>query len=117
MAWKNREGGDKGHTNGVHFEKEARTKAIKAFVKDALTPDLQTFLRGPDALSRGPAGDARSQAHAGALAVLSRLHDLPVHAAADRARVYRDEARRAPPEYQALEARDGPLVRVLVLAG
>ncbi len=33
MAWKNREGGDKNHSNGVHFEKEVRTKAIKAFVK------------------------------------------------------------------------------------
>src|SRR5947199_288232 len=37
MAWKNREGGDKSHGNGVHFEKEARTKAIKAFVKNMLT--------------------------------------------------------------------------------
>src|SRR5207249_3240224 len=33
MAWKNREGGDKGHGNGVHFEKGARSKAIKEFSK------------------------------------------------------------------------------------
>ena len=46
MAWKNREGGDKNHTNGVHFEKEARTKAIKAFVKDRLTPDLTQLYPG-----------------------------------------------------------------------
>lgn len=34
MAW-NREGGDKAHTNGVHFEKEAWTKAIKDKANDA----------------------------------------------------------------------------------
>ena len=49
MAWKNREGGDKNHTNGVHFKKDVRTKAIKSFVKDTLTPDLRRFL-GRDAL-------------------------------------------------------------------
>ena len=40
MAWKNREGGDKGHTNGVHYANNVETKAFKAFVKDTLTPDL-----------------------------------------------------------------------------
>ena len=46
MAWKNREGGDKTHSNGVHFEKNARGKAIKAFHKDRLTPDMKRFLEG-----------------------------------------------------------------------
>ena len=35
MAWKNREGGDKSHTNGVHCEKKP-AQALKAFVKDEL---------------------------------------------------------------------------------
>ena len=48
MAWKNREGGDKNHSNGVHFRKGARTDAIKAFVKHRLKPDLELFLRGAD---------------------------------------------------------------------
>ena len=100
MAWKNREAGDKGHTNGVHFEKEARTKAIKAFVRDSLTPDLQAFLRGRT-LFHEDLQERAAQAHAGVLAVLSRLHELPVHAAGDRARVYRDEVVGSP-EYQAL---------------
>ena len=34
MAWKNREGGDKNHTNGVHFKQGARTRAIKDFVRN-----------------------------------------------------------------------------------
>ena len=48
MAWKHREGGDKGHGNGVHFPKNARGKALRTFVKDRLTPDLALFLRGAD---------------------------------------------------------------------
>ena len=90
MAWKNREGGDKGHANGVHFEKEARTKAIKAFVKDRLAPDLRRFLEGRTLFSE----DLQEQAaavHTEALATLSRLHDLPVQDSAERARLYREE--------------------------
>ena len=46
MAWKNREGGDKNHTNGVHFKQDTRTKAIKAFVKDRLKPVVSQFDSG-----------------------------------------------------------------------
>ncbi len=90
MAWKNREGGDKSHNNGVHFEKEARTKAIKAFVKEHLQPDLAAFLAGPTLFSE----DQQEQAlavHDDALATLSRLHELPVQDSVERARVYRKE--------------------------
>lgn len=90
MAWKNREGGDKNHNNGVHFEKNARTKAIKAFVKDTLTPDLQLFLRDPD-LFLGDYLKRHRDAHAHALAVLEGMHDLPVQDAVARARMYRDK--------------------------
>ena len=90
MAWKNREGGDKNHNNGVHFPKNARTKAIKAFVKDTLTPDLQLFLREPD-LFLGDHLKRHREAHSKARMVLERMHELPVQDAAARARVYRDE--------------------------
>jgi tight adherence protein B len=40
MAWKNREGGDKGHSNGVHFPKEARGKALREFATSDLKSDL-----------------------------------------------------------------------------
>ena len=89
MAFKNREGGDKGHSNGVHFEKETRTKAIKAFVKATLTPDLVNTITGQMKL-----GDERIQdpgkIHDEALAVLEELHGLPVVDAAERARLYRE---------------------------
>jgi len=90
MAWKNREGGDKTHGNGVHFEKEARTQAIKAFVKDTLTPDLRAFLKG-QTLFQVDLQEKASKVHEEALATLSRLHDLPVHDSAERSRIYREE--------------------------
>ena len=85
MAWKNREGGDKGHSNGVHFAKDARTKAIKAFVKGTLTPDLASHL-----IPYAWVGLPPSQVHDEALAVLEALHALPVMDAAERARLYRE---------------------------
>lgn len=44
MAW-NREGGDKNHTNDIHFEKEKRTKAIKEKFKE-VKADLINFIDG-----------------------------------------------------------------------
>jgi hypothetical protein len=90
MAWKNREGGDKGHGNGVHFEKEARTKAIKAFVRQKLTPDVLDAVTGQYHLQRG-AFEQPDRVHADALATLSRLHSLPVQDSAERAHIYREE--------------------------
>ena len=95
MAWKNREGGDRNHGNGVHFEKNARTKAIKAFVKDRLTPDLKLFLRGPD-LFAGDLLDKATTAHSQALATLAQMHALPVQDAAERARIYRERFLESP---------------------
>lgn len=90
MAWKNKEGGDKNHSNGVHFTQEVRTKAIKAFVKDTLTSDLRRFLQGKT-LFEEDLQEKASKVHEGALTTLSHLHNLPVHDSAERARIYRDE--------------------------
>ena len=90
MAWKNREGGDKTHSNGVHFEKNARTRTIKEFVKDTLTPDLKRFLQERDLFQEDLLEQA-STAHDNAFVILERMHALPVHDAAERADVYRRE--------------------------
>ena len=90
MAWKNRDGGDKNHSNGVHFEREARSRALKAFVKEMLTPDLRHFLAVSHHLFAEIQVEATT-AHADALAVLSRLHELPVHDSARRAQIYREK--------------------------
>ena len=89
MAWKNREGGDKNHSNGVHFEQDARTKAIKAFVKDELKPDFELFLQGADLYQEDLLEESLT-VHEEALAVLAHMHALPVQDAAERARIYRE---------------------------
>ena len=105
MAWKNREGGDKNHTNGVHFAKGARTRTIKAFVKKRLTPDLKRFLRGRDLFQEDLLEQAAT-AHDQALGVLAAMHDLPVHDAAERARRYREDLLASPAWRSLKEAMD-----------
>ena len=90
MAWKNREGGDNNHSNGVHLAKGARTKEIKAFAKERLAPDLKRFLQGRDLFQEDMLQNA-STAHDEALAVLAEMHALPVQDAAERARRYRED--------------------------
>ena len=105
MAWKNREGGDKNHSNGVHFAKGARTAAIKAFVKKRLTPNLKLFLRGRD-LFQVDLLQKASTAHDQALAVLAEMHALPVQDAAERARRYREDLLGSPALRSLKEAMD-----------
>lgn len=89
MAWKNREGGDKNHSNGVHYEKNGRTKTIRKWVKEKLTPDLHVFFQGRTLFAEN-LHEAAANAHEDALAVLSLLHEMPVHASAERSRLYRE---------------------------
>ena len=95
MAWKNREGGDKNHTNGVHFKEGVRTKAIKAFVKDKLKPDLELFLQGADLFQEDLLEESLT-VHDEALAVLADMHALPIQDAAERARMYRERLLESP---------------------
>ena len=95
MAWKNRDGGDRNHNGGVHFAKNARTKALKAFVKEKLTPDLALLLRGADLFQEDLLQSAAT-AHAEACEVLSAMHAMPVQDAAARAQTYRQEFEGSP---------------------
>ncbi|HQJ98671.1 MAG TPA: hypothetical protein PLB30_09055, partial [Thermoleophilia bacterium] len=106
MAFKNREGGDKGHANGVHFAKEARTKALNKFAFGPLKNDLARFLSGPTLFDPRDAAAEAATAHDEALATLARLHELPVHDAAERARLYRDELLGSPAYRQLKDAMD-----------
>jgi hypothetical protein len=103
MAWKNREGGDKGHSNGVHFPKEARGKALREFATGTLRRDLSDLLSGPTLFDPRDRSLEAFAVHSDALTLLSRLHDLPVQDAAERARIYRDELLAAP-AWQGLKA-------------
>ena len=88
ISWKNREGGDKNHSNGVHCRKNARGRAIKAFHKNRLTPDLKRFLEGRTLFDEDLL-EAAATAHDDALKVLTSMHDLPIQDATERAAVYR----------------------------
>ena len=90
MAWKNREGGDKNHSNGVHFTKNARTQAIKAFLKEKLAPDLKQFLQGRDLFHEDLLEEVAA-AHRETFAALSRMHKLPVRDTLRRSHIYRSE--------------------------
>jgi hypothetical protein len=90
MAWKNREGGDKSHSNGVHFAKGERGKLLKEFGKEKVSPDLRRLLEGRTLFSEDQLNQVTAT-HDDALATFSRLHDLPVQDSAERARLYRDE--------------------------
>lgn len=93
MAWK-RDGGDSAHANGVHWAKEERNKAIKAFMQETVVPDLvHTISVGRRSLFlyAGLDGHPKSPAelHAEAYRALQAIHDLPVHDTPERARQYR----------------------------
>ena len=105
MAWKNRDGGDRNHINGVHCAKGARSAALKAFVKERLTPDLKRFLEGRTLFSEDLLQQAAS-AHDEALEVLRQMHALPVQDAAERARRYRDDLIGSPAWQSLKEAMD-----------
>lgn len=90
MAWKNRDGGDTSHSNGVHFEKKERTDAIKDFWKNRLADDLKRYLSGRTLFDEDLQATAM-EAHDDALEVLSRVHEMPVHYSTERARLYREE--------------------------
>ena len=105
IAWKNREGGDKNHSNGVHFEKDARGRAIKAFHRDRLTPDMKRFLEGRTLFDEDLMETAAT-AHRDAIGVLAYMHGLPIHDAAERADVYRTELLGSPEWRSLKEAMD-----------
>lgn len=86
MAFKNREGGDKNHSNGVHFEKDARGRALKDFVQK-MTPLLVDQIRGQVRLGEETVLDVHA-VHDQAMGLLEQLHALPVHESAVRARLY-----------------------------
>ena len=106
MAFKNREGGDKGHSDGVHFEKDARGKALRVFAAGVLKDDLARFLSGPTLFDPRDQATEAASVHDEMLALLARLHEMPVHDAAERANVYRTELLGSPAYQQLKDAMD-----------
>jgi len=104
MAWL-REGGDKGHTTGVHFAKEARTKQIAKHLKDVVKPDLVAMIdrmRGQGDLFTAE-GKTAEQVHDEALAILEQMHSLPPGEDGEHRRAQLHRELRESPAYIALK--------------
>ena len=86
MAWM-REGGDKSHTNGVHFKKEAWTKQISSRLGDVKNK-LIDFIDQQEYLSTGENLDQVQTLHDDAEKALARIHGMGVHEAQQRAIEY-----------------------------
>ena len=99
MAWE-REGGDKNHSNGVHFPKEGWTKAIKAF-KALVKPDLIAFIDGGRLIYSVDLTTVRT-GHDAAESALAEIHNLGIAQVEQRAARY--EALVASAEFQQLKA-------------
>ena len=87
MAWM-REGGDKNHSNGVHFEKEAWTKAIKAKVAD-VKKELKDYIDGATLIYKVDLTTI-STAHDAAERALQDIHNLGIHEVNLRAERYQE---------------------------
>jgi hypothetical protein len=87
MAWK-REGGDKTHSNGVHFGKEVRTKALKEFVENTVKPDLVRAITGQGELFGAGMVEDFGALHDQTLAALRDIQNMPVDKTTERGRRY-----------------------------
>ena len=85
MAWA-REGGDKSHSNGVHFEKEAWTKAIKARFGEVRS-ELKDFLDGQVLYYPVDLSTVRTE-HDEAVQALREIHEYGITQVEERAEKY-----------------------------
>ncbi len=86
MAW-DREGGDKNHTNGVHYGKEQWTKAIKERKKQ-VKGNLIAFIDGGTLNYLADLASVQT-VHDEAEKELQTIHALGIHQAEERAELYR----------------------------
>lgn len=73
-AWL-REGGDKNHTNGIHYQKEEWTKAIKQHLNAVIKPEMVSVITGQLTFKHPVLADPGA-VHDEALAVFEKLHNL-----------------------------------------
>lgn len=99
LAW-NREGGDKDHSNGVHYKKGEWTKALKEFMDKKVKPDMVRFienLEGNNQIGFDDKEDLSNkeieEALEKAIEALDEFNNLPMSAAGMRAKeeVYKNK--------------------------
>lgn len=99
LAW-NRDGGDKDHSNGVHYKKGEWTKALKEFMDKKVKPDMVRYienLEGNNQIGFDDKEDLSNkeieEALEKAIEALNEFNDLPMSAAGMRAKeeVYKNK--------------------------
>jgi len=106
LAW-DREGGDKGHKHGAHFEDSTWTKAVKEFRNDRLKPALRELIAGQFPLFQRAEGKTPEEIHDEALAAFAGIHALKPQDTEERARYFRDRIAGNPALARLKEAFDG----------
>lgn len=89
MAWE-RDGGDSSHTNGVHFDKEEWTKAIRDTKKEVKS-ELIDFIKGGRFQQWYPVDlSSVEHQHTAAVEALEEIHQFGINEAEKRAEKYRE---------------------------
>jgi hypothetical protein len=88
MAW-TREGGDKGHKTGVHFDDGGWTDAIKACLPE-VKQQLVAQIEGATLFTKPLDLSAVKAEYEHAILAINRIHELNINDAAERAKQYRD---------------------------
>ena len=99
LAW-NREGGDKDHSNGVHYKKGEWTNALKEFMDKKVKPDMVRFIENLEGNNQIGFNDKEDLSNKEieeylekAIEALNEFNDLPMSAAGMRAKeeVYKNK--------------------------
>ena len=89
LAWE-REGGDKNHSNGVHFEKGDWTRAIKQTRNTSIKNELVAWISGQKSWVDEVEARTPEAVHDEALQALENMQAIPVHEPEVRADFYRE---------------------------
>ena len=92
LAW-NREGGDKDHSNGVHYKKGEWTKALKEFMDNKVKPDMVRYIENLEANNQigfdtkeDILNKEIDEALENAIEILEEFNNLPMSASGMRAK-------------------------------
>ena len=88
MAWKGRLAGDDKHTEGSHFKKGQRHKALLAFVNEVLPQEFRRASSQIDLFDHSKPKRAPFDLQSSARNIVTAIHNLPIHQSGERWKLY-----------------------------